>query len=227
MEKEKINEPIILVGHSFGGLCTLHFAKLFPDKLSGIVLVDSSPMEMHKIEELKRGLLSIQSKYPTANTLSRFKSYGDLKKDEIAVNVNPKLSYKQMKFTDEMKEKIREFLISPYLYRAEASELEHMIDSGKKIEALDEFPNIPIKVLGRDGDVEIANLTQAGIPQDEAVIFEELIQELNRSKAVYSDKGEFILVKGAGHNIHLDCPDIVIKAIEELLEYTKYVGYKS
>ncbi|WP_066505584.1 alpha/beta fold hydrolase [Abyssisolibacter fermentans] len=218
LEKEKINEPIIIVGHSFGGLCALHFTKLYPAKMAGLVLVDSSPVEIYKIEELKRTLPSIQSKYPTINTLLRFKNYGDLKQHEIVTQVNPKLSPKQLEFTDKIQDKIKEFLTNPNLYRAEASEFENMIDSGKEIEKLNELLNIPMKVLGRDGEIEIANLTNAGILENEAIIFEDLIQKLNRSKTAYSDKGEFILVKGAGHNIHLERPDIVIKAIEELLE---------
>lgn len=218
LEKEKVTEPIILVGHSFGGLCALHFAKLYPAKLTGMVLVDSSPVEMYKIEEQKCALPSIQSKYPTINTLLRLKNYGNLEQHEIATQVNPKLLSKQLEFTQKIQEKIRSFLINPNLYRAEASEFENMLDSGKEIESLGGFPNIPLKVLGRDEKIEISNLTNVGIPESEAIIFENLIQKLNKSKTAYSDKGEFILAKGAGHNIHLDRPDIVINAIEELLK---------
>ncbi|MCG8481536.1 MAG: alpha/beta hydrolase, partial [Spirochaetales bacterium] len=34
--------PYILVGHSYGGIHVRNFAHLFPDDVSGIVLVDSS-----------------------------------------------------------------------------------------------------------------------------------------------------------------------------------------
>ena len=91
LEVEKINEPIILVGHSFGGLCAVHFAKLYPDKLVGMVLVDSSPIEMYKIEEQKRNLPSIQAKYPTINTLNRFRKYGCMSEDDLATELNLKL----------------------------------------------------------------------------------------------------------------------------------------
>lgn len=35
--------PYVLVGHSIGGLYVLSFAKLYPDEVAGIVLVDSRP----------------------------------------------------------------------------------------------------------------------------------------------------------------------------------------
>ena len=37
-----ILEPILLVGHSYGGLCAQHFVKVHPKKVAGLVLVDST-----------------------------------------------------------------------------------------------------------------------------------------------------------------------------------------
>ncbi len=39
---EKVEPPYILVGHSFGGLNMLLFARLYPDQVAGLVLIDSS-----------------------------------------------------------------------------------------------------------------------------------------------------------------------------------------
>jgi pimeloyl-ACP methyl ester carboxylesterase len=36
-----LQRPIVLVGHSFGGLAALHFARRYPDEVAGLVLVDS------------------------------------------------------------------------------------------------------------------------------------------------------------------------------------------
>jgi len=87
-----------------------------------------------------------------------------------------------------------------------------------EIEALGSMHyDIPIKVLGRDGTIEINNLINAGIIENEAITFESLIQELNKAKAKYSSKGEFLLINGAGHNIHQYCPEIIIQSILEII----------
>jgi len=217
LEKMYIEEPIILVGHSFGGLCALHFAKLFPNKLLGLILVDSSPVEYYKLEELKERLRSIQTKYPTTKALETMKKYSNMTEYELLKEINPTLSTRQLEFSNQIQEKIKDFSINSNLWKAQVSEFENMIDSGKTIEALGNLSNIILKVIGRDGKVEISNLTKVGILEDEAKEFEELIQKYNKAKVDYSTNGEFILAKGVGHKIHIDCPDIIIKTIEKLI----------
>lgn len=224
LEKEKLTEPIILVGHSFGGICALHFTKLFPTYVSALVLVDSSPIEMYKVEELKRSLPTIQSIYPTARALERMSCMGSMSEEQIIKEVNPKLTPWQLKFPVTIQDKIKDFIIKPPLYKATSSELENMIESGKEIETLGSMDlDIPLKVLGRDGAPEINNLINAGIIESEAITFENLLQELNKSKASYSSKGEFTLVNGAGHNIHQYCPEVII---EKTLEVINQVNIK-
>lgn len=205
LEKEKINESVILVGHSFGGLCVQHFARLYPHKVLGVVLVDSSPMQMYKIEELKRNLPTIQAIYPTYKTIERMKKFSNMSEEEILEQVSSDDSC------------IKEFLTKPNLYKANASELENMFSSGREIEALRDFPNIPLKVMARDAEVAANSLTKAGIDVEEARIFEDLIQELSREVAGHSTKGKFISVKNSGHCIYMDCPNIVIDVIEEII----------
>ncbi len=218
LEKENITEPIILVGHSFGGICALHFTKLFPNYVSGLVLVDSSPIEMYKVEELKRSLPSIQSTYPTARALERMRHIGSMSNEQLIEEVNPKLAPWQLKFPMNIQDKIKDFIVKPDLYKAMASELENMIESGKEVETLGSMGlDIPLKVLGRDGTPEINNLINAGIVESEAITFENLLQELNKSKASYSSKGEFTLVNGAGHNIHQYCPKVIIQKTLEVI----------
>ncbi len=42
LKQEQVNPPYILVGHSFGGLYMLHFAKLHPDEVAGLLLLDAT-----------------------------------------------------------------------------------------------------------------------------------------------------------------------------------------
>lgn len=43
LQKNNLNQPIVLVGHSIGGPFVLSFAKKYPDRVKGIVLVDGRP----------------------------------------------------------------------------------------------------------------------------------------------------------------------------------------
>ncbi|MDY0395696.1 alpha/beta fold hydrolase [Virgibacillus halophilus] len=42
----KISEPVILAGHSYGGLCAQHFVKLYPHYTKGLVLVDATSVDL-------------------------------------------------------------------------------------------------------------------------------------------------------------------------------------
>ncbi len=48
----EITEPITLVGHSYGGLCAQHFAKSHPQKVAGIILVDSTSVDLKELDAL-------------------------------------------------------------------------------------------------------------------------------------------------------------------------------
>ncbi|WP_246025997.1 alpha/beta fold hydrolase [Peribacillus cavernae] len=45
LQKSKIKPPYILVGHSFGGVNVRLYATEFPEKVAGVILVDSTPAD--------------------------------------------------------------------------------------------------------------------------------------------------------------------------------------
>ncbi|MCA1065891.1 alpha/beta hydrolase [Rossellomorea aquimaris] len=47
-----IDEPFYIMGHSYGGLCVQHFAKVHPEKVAGVILVDSTSVELKELEKL-------------------------------------------------------------------------------------------------------------------------------------------------------------------------------
>lgn len=46
----RVSEPIVLVGHSAGGLAARLFAATYPDEVAGIVLVDALSEGIHEYE---------------------------------------------------------------------------------------------------------------------------------------------------------------------------------
>jgi len=47
LQRQKINPPYVLVGHSLGGLYMQYFARNYPQEVSGLVLIDSTHWEQH------------------------------------------------------------------------------------------------------------------------------------------------------------------------------------
>ena len=49
----RIERPLVLVGHSFGGLAALHYARLHPEEVAGLVLLDAThPDQFQVFEEI-------------------------------------------------------------------------------------------------------------------------------------------------------------------------------
>ena len=52
LKKAGLNPPYVLVAHSLGGLYAMHFARTYPNEVSGMVLIDSAhPDQAKKCEE--------------------------------------------------------------------------------------------------------------------------------------------------------------------------------
>src|SRR5258706_276836 len=55
--RARIEAPVVLVGHSFGGLLAREYVRAYPDEVAGLVLVDAVHEEyLERVPELKRGV---------------------------------------------------------------------------------------------------------------------------------------------------------------------------
>ena len=61
LEKEKVNPPYILVGHSFGGLIIRYYANIYGDEVIGLIFIDPTPegwvgyfKKTHSSEEIEK-----------------------------------------------------------------------------------------------------------------------------------------------------------------------------
>ena len=113
LQKLAIHEPIILIGHSYGGLCAQHFAMLHEDKLQALILVDSTSMNLHRLDELH---LPISDQTDSDDMwLQKYNTYSKMDVDMLYNELKPMLA-------DRSRQQI-EFFTSPSLYKATASEL--------------------------------------------------------------------------------------------------------
>lgn len=221
LEKEGINSPIVLVGHSFGGLCVQHFASLFSERVLGMVLIDSNSVDEYKMDELRNELPCFRKMFPKSKIIENWKELSRKSKVQIETMNSPKLLPEQMAFTEDIQKRILKFQINPNMYSAMASELALMSQSGQETKKCFTTLDIPLKVLGRDRKLGVKLNVDMGISQDEAIKFETLWHCLVREEAKNSTKGQFIEVKGSKHSIYRTNPEIVVKAINDVIEEIK------
>ena len=206
LNKLAIQEPFILIGHSYGGLCAQHFAMLHEDKLQALILVDSTSMNLHRLDELH---LPISDQTDSDDVwFQKYNMYSKMDVDILYNELKPIL-------TDQSKQQI-EFSTSPSLYKATASELSEWKNCALSLKELCKTLEIPLIVIGRDPQYSITQLTEGSMPKEEAIQLETMWQELIHEQLQLSMNSQYILAEHAGHGIENDRPDIIIEAVHSL-----------
>ncbi|WP_142954691.1 alpha/beta fold hydrolase [Bacillus cereus] len=206
LNKLAIQEPFILIGHSYGGLCAQHFAMLHEDKLQALILVDSTSMNLHRLDELH---LPISDQTESDDMwLEKYNTYSKMDVDMLSNKLKSILANQSRQYI--------EFSTSPLLYKATASELCEWKNCARSIKELYKTLKVPLIVIGRDPQYSITQLTEGGMPKEEATRLETMWQELIHEQLQLSIHSQYILAEHAGHGIEIDRPDIIIEAVQSL-----------
>jgi pimeloyl-ACP methyl ester carboxylesterase len=212
----EITEPITLVGHSYGGLCAQHFAKSHPQKIAGIVLVDSTSVDLKELDALD--LPAMDEDEADEVWLDKCNSFALMEQEQLRDIVNPTLSEKLVLLPSEIQQRLLDFQIRPSLYKAMYSEISNWKEDAEKIKSIETMLNVPLIVIGRDKEFKIKLGTQNGLPEEELKTFEEKWQELIMRQRNLSSNSNLVFAERADHSIHISRPDIVIKSILKVVK---------
>jgi pimeloyl-ACP methyl ester carboxylesterase len=215
LERIGLKDKFILIGHSFGGLCVQQYAKMYPNKLKGIMLVDSTSFNFKQLYMLNTPVMSsfIEiDKMVVSNMNSSKKSKEELREQ----NQNMISTYEKFISPSEMND-VEEFFTNPTLYKTIAEEFKNWERDGEDIKSIAEFPNIPLVAIARDNKVAEAYWVKYKIPQQEALIYETEWHNLQIELSKLSDKGKLIIAENSDHEVYLDRPDVIIQCLKTLL----------
>ena len=198
-------KPYILVGHSFAGVGLRMFINDQREDISGIVFVDvTEPGYMNRYSDELREVMETPPLW-IIKAMSSFgimrislrNAYANIQGNDSINMIAAKLNYKGFDASLE--------LIKNYeLIETEAS----------VITSFDSIPLIIVTGASADRDNEIS---------DEKLRIEarEVWQEMQRDLLNLSTNSKQILATESGHSVQTDQPEIVIKAIESLLNQNK------
>ncbi|WP_226673829.1 alpha/beta fold hydrolase [Rossellomorea aquimaris] len=206
----KVKEPIYLVGHSYGGLCAQHFVKVHPEMVAGMVLVDSTSVNVRELDELDLPVLNEES---DEKWVLKCLEYASKEKEQLTSIIQPSLLEKHKQFPVDIQERLISFQCNPSLYKAMASEIQNWKKDAEIIKKLNELTNTPLVVIGRDKEHSILSDSEADIPEWELRTFEEKWEELIIQQGNLSENSDVIFAEGAGHSIFLNRPDVVVDSV--------------
>jgi pimeloyl-ACP methyl ester carboxylesterase len=199
-----IPAPYVLVGHSFGGVVIRQFARQYPNEVVGMVLVDAAHEEQFK--RFPKPMLAMMSRMLPMMKLMRL---------VFAAGI-PALRVSSMALDKRVPQSIAE------IDRAiRATSARHFAAQLREFEVIVSSKNPPVETLG---DIPLVVLSH-GIPQpmpnfsDEInAEYETIWQDLQGEQAALSSNSQRIIAQHSGHDIQLEQPELVIEAVQQILE---------
>lgn len=211
----QIYTPVILAGHSYGGLCVQRFAREYPDIISGVALIDSTSVDLKRLDSLPIPTLNDQQS--DTDWIAQCGRYASMTPTEIFECNSALFNGVQSQLSEDVMKRILRFYTNPTLYKTMVQEVEVWYQCAKDTKESGKFPEVPLKVIARDPKYCIELLVNDGVPLQEAELFEQTWHDLIVEQSNLSGKSEFITAINSTHSVYEDRPDVVVQVIKELV----------
>ncbi|WP_377888918.1 alpha/beta hydrolase [Alkalihalobacillus sp. R86527] len=208
-----IDGKIVLAGFSYGGLIAQGFAMNYPDRVAGVILIDSTSINMHRLDEVEVSDEKLNDDYwiNMCDTLSA------LTPDEINREQEPSLHPKQYGWNKDIQQALLNHDINPKLYASVGRELRRWGGYAKSLQHFP-FPSVPLVVLARDQETVIKEQTESGLPKSEIEELEKVWYELLQEQRDLVPDSSYYVAEGSGHQIPINRPDLIQHAFERILK---------
>jgi pimeloyl-ACP methyl ester carboxylesterase len=193
LSRLEVSQPYILVGHSLGGLLVQYYARQYPGKVAGIVLVDSSHPKIYQFlppesarknrkELIKRWVSSLFGLLPAANL------------ENVPLDVRHVYS---------------KLLARPSYWRSLISQNKYLNKENiaELFDNVGAFPDIPVIVLTPRTADWLSQITPE-LPR--------LWLETQKELASLSPTGKLVFVE-SGHSIPDENPEAIMDAVRQIL----------
>ncbi len=200
----RLPEPIILVGHSFGGYNIRLFAAKYHKEVSGMVLVDAShedQWDRFPPEALPgTGFIMLMHAYPWLAKLGIMRLMGHGSGPDVGT----------------LAPQVRDLAAVTFRTSSAAAASSEMLNiqtSAAQLKAVDRHLTIPLVVV--TAGIQVG---QPGDPPEVTRKIKAVWEELQRDQATLSPLGSQVTAAKSHHYVSLVQPELIVKAIRKVVE---------
>lgn len=210
LDQAGVQRPLVLTGHSAGGLYVREYAREFPAEVAGVVLIDSSSPP--QIDELPG--------FRTAYEADKHGMAGQIRWEELRVwsgwerlmgrcsnTPSPELEHLAGQYDAEM--------CRPEYVGGEDSELPYFETTCKQAARLTSFGNVPLLIISQDPDRR-----RDGMTANEIAALPVWAQEQEELKTL-SPLSWRVIARGSGHGIQHDRLDVVVTEMTRVIDHLR------
>jgi pimeloyl-ACP methyl ester carboxylesterase len=211
IDAAKIRKPVILAGHSLGTNIVRRFADKHAGDVAGIVLVDPPPQHTSEFsaEWVKADNAGAEQRIAFASACA--KAAGEGKLDKAEGPLAQCIRAPDPRYPDALNAAIRAQKEKPPFWQTLISEMQANIALFEEpVPSAESHGAIPLIVLSASDPFE-------GAPPEGKKAMEAARAKTQNAIAKTSTRGKLVPVPKSSHDIQLDQPQAVAKAIEEVL----------
>jgi pimeloyl-ACP methyl ester carboxylesterase len=211
LERAAVPGPIVLVGHSFGGLIARVFQQCYPERVAGLVLVDPvSRTEWREADAQRRRMLArgvtlsrrgaVLARLGVVRVGLRMLTSGSRTVPKLLARVS---AGRGASVTERLTGEVRK--MPPELWPAVAA---HWSEARCFRAMADTLESLPVSVTQLDESRSLGDLP--------VIVLSAQATAEHEHDAGLSTRGKAMVVPGSGHWMQLDAPDAVVEAIRQV-----------
>lgn len=202
-----IEDKIVLVGHSLGGLFVQYYARTYPQQVAGIVLIDSvHPEQSLRMEE------TVRKKYEETLTLLTLLTR-ILAPTGLLRLANQSETVIASKLPDPYQSMIRSVGFQSKAYRALHAEMALFQKSQAEVREAEPLTDLPLAVLS---STSVEDFPPGFSGDYMKSVWDELQVDLSKNATL-----PHIIARNSGHYIHIDEPELVVQAILGIVQIVR------
>ncbi len=210
LDQAGVQRPLVLTGHSAGGLYVREYAREFPAEIGGVVLIDSSsPTQIDDLPGWRASYEQGQLAHQRQLWLERLRVWSGWERLMGGCRDEPsqELQYLAGQYNAMM--------CRPAYVGGEDSEFMDFEQTCRQAARLTTFSNIPLLIISKDPDPQGAKRTPREIAADHVWDQE---QEASKSLSLLSWR---VIARGSGHGVQHDRLDLVVSEMTLLVRYLR------